>query len=500
MKSTYHLSAATAASELQESITIEALMARAAKLQEIADASPVNRVYTGEGFSNTVQYIVDTLEQEAPGYYDIVLQPTVFEVALDPAPLTVNDVTYATSAMDSDGGLPAGTFTGVPIVAVADLGCTAEDYPAAVSGAIALVERGECDFGLKSSLAAAAGALAAVIYMPDADTPLVSGTLGDYAEVVPTTALLYVDAQAILALIGAAPTNQTVTADLDISITNVYSTNVIATTKSGDAGNVLMLGGHADGVEEGPGINDNGSGSVALLETAVQLAALSGDSNNNSTTLTNAVRFAWWTGEESGLLGSYYYTSNATAEELAKVRLYLNFDMVASPNYVLGIYDGDGSAFNLSGPAGSDAAERLFEDYFDALGLPHDPSEFSGRSDYAGFIDHGVPAGGLFSGADGSKTEDEVARYGGTVGIPYDPNYHSAGDDLANLDETCFLIMSKAIAHSVATYASSWEGFPARNQTGVFAGSDRRRRRAVAKARDALKGYRMVGHGKKWLV
>lgn len=150
----------------------------------------------------------------------------------------------------------------------------------------------------------------------------------------------------------------------------------------------------------GPGINDDGSGIIGILETALQLSAYS---------VNNAVRFCFWSAEEFGLLGSEHYVTTLNASEVEKIRLYLNFDMIASPNYMFGIYDGDGSAFNLSGPPGSAQAEAFFEDWFAANGLNSVPTEFSGRSDYGPFLDAGIPAGGLFTGAEVEKTEEEVS-------------------------------------------------------------------------------------------
>lgn len=230
--------------------------------------------------------------------------------------------------------------------------------------------------------------------------------------------------------------------------------NVIAQTKSGDPDNVIFVGAHADSVEAGPGINDDGSGTVGILEVALQLAKYE---------VTNAVRFAWWSAEEFGLLGSEYYVNQSAPEDLDRIRLYLNFDMIASPNYKLSIYDGDGSAFNLSGPSGSAEAEALFENYFESKGLPSQPTEFNGRSDYGPFLAVGVAAGGLFTGAEQIKTEAEAALYGGTAGVAFDENYHRVGDTVDNLNLEAFLINSRAIAHSVATYATSFDSLPPRS-------------------------------------
>jgi carboxypeptidase Q len=168
------------------------------------------------------------------------------------------------------------------------------------------------------------------------------------------------------------------------------------------------------------------------------------------------------------LLGATHYVENLPEAELDKIRLYLNFDMIASPNFVYEIYDGDGSAFGTSGAPGSAEVEKLWEDYFkNDVDIPTNPSEFDGRSDYGPFLDAGIAAGGLTSGADGIKTEEDFAKYGGTIGAIYDPNYHTANDTLANLNVGPWIQISKGIAHAVATYGRSFESLPAKTKRDV---------------------------------
>ena len=167
----------------------------------------------------------------------------------------------------------------------------------------------------------------------------------------------------------------------------------------------------------------------------------------------NAVRFAFWGAEESGLIGSQHYVDSLTGKQLHRIAVYLNFDMVGSPNFVRFVYDGDGSAFGVKGPSGSKHVEKTFVDYFASQGLQTEPTEFDGRSDYDAFINAGVPAGGLFTGAEGIKTAAQAAIYGGTAGVAYDPCYHQACDDLDNLSTQALNQMSNAIAHATLTYA-----------------------------------------------
>ena len=147
----------------------------------------------------------------------------------------------------------------------------------------------------------------------------------------------------------------------------------------------------------------------------------------------NTVRFAWWGAEESGLLGSEYYVEQLTDEEIGDIALYLNFDMIGSPNYMFGIYDGDNSGGTAAPgfiPPGSAQIEDVFEAFYDGRGLPSQDSEFSGRSDYGPFIAVGIPAGGLFTGAEVPKTAAEATLYGGVAGAGDDPCYHQFCDNL----------------------------------------------------------------------
>ena len=224
------------------------------------------------------------------------------------------------------------------------------------------------------------------------------------------------------------------------------TTNVIADSTAGRTDRTVVIGAHLDSVDEGPGINDNGSGTAAILETALQMSEL-------GISPRNAVRVAFWGAEESGLIGSQFYVDQLSARDVKNIAAYLNFDMVGSPNFVRFVYDGDGSAFGIKGPNGSTHIENTFVSFFASQGLASEPTAFDGRSDYDAFINVGVPAGGLFTGAEGIKTAEEAAIYGGTAGIAYDPCYHQACDTFANNSDTGLDQMSDAIAHATLTYA-----------------------------------------------
>jgi Zn-dependent M28 family amino/carboxypeptidase len=218
---------------------------------------------------------------------------------------------------------------------------------------------------------------------------------------------------------------------------------------------VVMAGAHLDSVPEGPGINDNGSGVAAVLETAVQLG--------NSPQVHNAVRFAFWGAEELGLIGSRNYVESLKLDDLKNIALYLNFDMLASPNPGYFTYDGDQSLpAETRGqpvvPEGSAGIERTLVAYLKSAGKTAEDTSFDGRSDYEGFTLAGIPAGGLFSGAEAKKSADQAKLWGGTADEPFDPNYHQKTDTLDHIDRTSLGINGSGVAYALALYAQDLSG------------------------------------------
>jgi len=204
---------------------------------------------------------------------------------------------------------------------------------------------------------------------------------------------------------------------------------VIAETKGGDKNNVLVVGAHLDSVPAGPGINDDGSGTAMLLAQAEAMAK-----NKHGKNLRQKIRFGWWGAEEEGLIGSSYYASHLSDAEVKKIDGMLDYDMLASQNYVRFLYDGDGSDNpGLEGPPGSGLIEKVQDDWFKSKGQATDRVPFDGRSDYVGFTDRGIPAGGIFAGAEQPKTAEQEAIYGGAAGSAYDVCYHEICDDLLTI-------------------------------------------------------------------
>src|SRR5262249_52996190 len=137
-----------------------------------------------------------------------------------------------------------------------------------------------------------------------------------------------------------------------------------------------------------------------------------------------------------------------------KIIAMLDFDMVASPNWARQVYDGDGSEEgNPAGPGGSGFIEGLFNGWFESQGQATEPIPFDGRSDYVGFTDAGIPAGGVFTGAEKIKTQDELDAFGGTLGAPLDPCYHQACDTVNNLNLQVLGQMKDAAADVIVQLA-----------------------------------------------
>jgi aminopeptidase S len=214
--------------------------------------------------------------------------------------------------------------------------------------------------------------------------------------------------------------------------------NLIADWPGGDENATVMFGGHADSVNAGPGINDNGSGSAGLLEVALTAA-------EQNLAPAKHLRFAWWGAEELGLVGSTEYVESLPDTELAKISGYVNFDMIGSPNAGYFVYDSG------SQPDGSEAIEKVLADYFVSINVETEPVEVGGRSDHAAFARAGIPTGGTFTGAEETKSADQAAKWGGTAGDAFDPCYHQACDTVDNIDETALDRNTDAIATAVWT-------------------------------------------------
>lgn len=445
---------------LADLVSTEVLTQRLEELERITLGADGSRGPGTEGYEAAAAYIEGELA--ATGAYDVVRQPFTIQL---PHP-------GESQLVGSDGrvinqaplGFSAGTdrdgISGVLVAPDSGTGCLRDDY-ADITGAIALVDRGGCTFREKMTAAAQAGAVM-VIVANDRDGGLYGTVDNSQAGDIPIVGITQSEGRQLASEMAAGEVALQFTFTQRIESVDTF--NLIATSKTGDPDNVVLAGAHLDTVLEGPGTNDNGSGSMILLETAVQLAA---------SEPTNQVRFAWWGGEEWGLLGSIHWVNDLVASDpgqLQRLAAYVNVDMVASPNYVIGVYEGD-----------SRPIKAIYTDYFDSIGQPWIDFDMGQSSDHAAFLPSGVPVGGLFTGAGDTKTDEEQELFGGSSGQEHDSNYHQASDTLANLSTEALGITGKASAHVIGVLAgdtsavngqgSGNEGTPTAAQGFGYAGT-----------------------------
>lgn len=419
--------------KIQSLITTEGLMGNLERLQEIATANGGNRAFGLPGYAASVDYIVSqtqnstnfrTWVQDFPALFQTVES---ISLKIDETDIYVIGLSYSPSTTPE--GLTAPLVLGVP----GDAGCTNEAYTSLdVKDKIVLVQRGTCPDATtlagRMKPAAAAGAAAVIIYN-NIEPKVTAGTLSNPnpEEYVSTGFINLSDGEALVARLQAGEEIEAYFQQTQVVETRITQ-NVFTETIEGDPENVIMLGAHLDSVQAGAGINDDGSGSTLIMEIKRALEKFR---------TTNKVRFAWWGAEENGLLGSKYYTQNLDATEANNILTYLNFDMVSRGYF--GVFDGDGSSFNLTGAPGSGYIEKLFVDHMTKNGVNVTAARFTGGSDYQSFMNIGKPVGGLHTG----------------TGVEQDPCYHQECDTIDNPNPTTLTINAKAAAHVLSVLATT---------------------------------------------
>jgi Zn-dependent M28 family amino/carboxypeptidase len=452
-------------SKLRKAVTVSGILQHERALQRIANQNDGTRASGTPGFAASADYVVKKLRKAGykvkrqtftfPFFRDVEA-PELSEVSPNPRDIDTETFQYSGSG-EVTGPLVA--IGGIIIPPTADpssaSGCDPSDFPASpAANSIALIQRGTCTFEQKVVNATEAGFKAVIIFNEGQPgrQELLTGTLGN-PQTIPAVGISFADGETLYEETQAGDVTARVFTKTEIDL-NRKTQNIIADSPKGKIkGQTIVVGAHLDSVIAGPGINDNGSGTSTILEIAEQLKAL-----GYTKKLQRQVRFAFWGAEELGLLGSQHYVDSLSDAQLAKIYANLNFDMVGSPNYVRFVYDGNGSDTPDAGPPGSDAIEKIFLDYFKKKGLATEPTAFDGRSDYGPFIAEGIPAGGLFSGAEGIKTPQEAAVYGGTAGVAYDKCYHQACDTINNLNSKALSELGDGAAHATLVLALSKTG------------------------------------------
>ena len=457
--------------KLRKAVTVDGILDHERALQAIANAHDGTRAATTPGYDASADYVAERLRRA--GYkvsfdefdfpiWELNGPSTLAEVS--PTARTFTEETdtaandYIVSQFSGAGDLTAQVVPTTDIVVpppggagTGTSGCEPGDFPAATLGNIALMQRGTCNFVDKYANAKAAGAVAALIMNDGFEgriEPLFITAPVDIG--IPTIMISSTIGESLFA--EAQTGTVTARVAVDATTTENQEVNVIADSRKGKKGRTVVSGAHLDSVEEGPGINDNGSGTSATLETAEQVARLKGKPRNR-------LRFAFWGAEEAGLVGSTAYVAEQVENGgIDQIEANLNFDMVGSPNFVRFVQDGDLSDSEpppSGAPDGSAQIEDMFVRYFRSRALASRPTPFDGRSDYGPFIENGVAAGGLFTGAEEIKTPEEEAIFGGAAGLAYDPCYHQACDTFANVSRRALNQMSDAAAHGLWTLARS---------------------------------------------
>ena len=452
-------------------------------LQDIATANGGNRAAGTPGYDRSAEYVAQRLKEagyvvrfeefEFPFFEDRT-PPVLATIGPDGAGEPAGPVRTLTSSGSGDvtGRLRAvklGLGEGPP--AASTSGCDAADFEGFERGAVALIRRGTCVFQTKVENAVAAGAAGVVMMNEGTDgrTDVFSGMLSKPAA-IPVVGVSFDRGRS---LDVAARTDGAVTVRVAVdAVTGKRSTrNVLAEADTTGDGPLIIVGAHLDSVPEGPGINDNGSGSAAVLEAALRLARERSQGTAQASTQASTqgtvqgsiqqptqvrprMRFAFWSAEERGLLGSRHHVGALSEEERRNVALYVNLDMVGSPNFVRYVQV---SAAASDGPAAI-ARRELVADLREH-GLPFE--ERTGgrtRTDDASFAQKDIPTVGLHTGAGGPKSEAQASLFGGTAGRPYDPCYHRACDTIENVSPEVLEESTRALVRALDAVAAAAPG------------------------------------------
>ena len=423
-------------------------------LQDIAVANGGNRAAGTPGYDSSAEYIAERLKEagylvrfeafEFPFFEERT--PPVLAVDVGGEPEEAAPGSVLRTLTNSGSGVVTGRIGAVNLglgpepLPASSSGCEAADFHGFERGSIALIRRGTCTFQVKVENALAAGAAGVIIMNEGTDgrKDAFSGQLGKPVA-IPAVGVSYEFGRSLDA---KAQDGISVRLAVDAVTGRRPTRNVVADAPANGHGSLIIVGAHLDSVPEGPGINDNGSGSAAVLEAALRLAPFLAQAPID-------VRFAFWGAEERGLLGSRHHVASLSEEERRRIVLYVNLDMVGSPNFVR----------YLQGPArlGDESAalaRREILDYFQQHHLPIEEREaVRTGTDDASFSQKSIPTLGLYTGAGGRKSESQAGVFGGEAGRPYDACYHRACDTIANINREVLEENTRAVVRALTAVA-----------------------------------------------
>ncbi len=415
-------------------------------LQDIATANGGNRAAGTAGYDRSAEYVS---EQLAKAGYQVRFEEFEFPFFEErsPAVLVVNTAggaqqpasTGAVRTLSNSGSGDVTARLRAVTPAASASGCEGGDFKDFERGAVALIRRGTCQFQTKVENAVAAGAVGVIIMNEGTDgrKDAFSGQLTKLVQ-VPVVDIPY----ALGSALGADAQGVTVHLAVDAVAGRRPSRNVVAETSGSGDGAWIVVGAHLDSVPEGPGINDNGSGTAAVLETALQLAQEPAQGRRH-------VRFTFWGAEERGLIGSRHHVDALSDEERRRIALYINLDMVGSPNFTRYV---QGPAATDDGPAAVARRELMAEFRERGLNIEERTGTRFG-SDDSSFSQKDIPTVGLYTGASGAKSEKQASLFGGTAGRPFDPCYHQACDTIENIDRDVLEQNTRALVRALKAVA-----------------------------------------------
>jgi Zn-dependent M28 family amino/carboxypeptidase len=433
----------------------EGAFAHVRAFQEIATANGGNRAAGTPGYDRSADYVTERLR--SAGYMVRFEEFTVpfFEERSPPIiatgspgrelmPLPIGAIR---TLANSGSGEVSARLQAVDL-ALADgappgpstSGCEASDFESFERGAIALLRRGTCPFQVKIENATGAGAAGVIIMNEGTNerTSTFSGRLMRLAS-VPVVGIAFEPGRLLASAVGKGDIFL-VRLKVDAEVGSRMTRNVLV-DREGDPARMIVVGAHLDSVREAPGMNDNASGSAAVLEAALRLAETHSSSGPR-------IRFAFWGAEEMGLFGSRHHVDSLSEEERRAIVLYINLDMVGSPNFGRFVQSAQESS---DGPAVT--AQRALLAYFRDRNLPVEERVRAGRSgfgsDDASFAEKGIPTVGLYTGAGETKHDAHAALFGGSAGQPFDPCYHKACDTTNNINRRVLEEMSAVLSHAL---------------------------------------------------